>query len=190
MAENATDGRHERRNRGRQQALETAAQIFSEGGLVQTMAFLAERTGISERTLFRYFTSQDQLIEAVTDYLIPHIAPYFSTEAVDGNLEHRLRALVNLRLEYVRKYSSMIRTLETHSARFNQASEIRRARDILLDNQYQAWLGEDRQKMSNEIYAVTKSLIELRSLDAMNEELGQKTAQAVGDAILHLINKG
>ncbi len=190
MVENATDGRHERRNRGRQQALETAAQIFSEGGQVQTMALLAERTGISERTLFRYFNSQDQLIEAVTDYLIPQIAPYFSTEPVEGNMEHRLRALVDLRLEYVRKHSAMIRTLETHSARFSQASEIRRARDILLNNQYQAWLGDDRKKMSDEIYAVTKSLIELRSLDVMNEDLGNRAAEAVSNAILHLINKG
>ncbi len=187
MPENKQDGRHERRSRGKQVAIETAAQIFVEGGSIPTMAYLAEKSGISERTLFRYFETQDKVIGAVTDYFIPHIASYFTTQPIEGNLEERIRGLVTLRLEYVQRFSGMIKTIESHSTRFTEASEIRKARDILLSNQFVSWLGEDGRNITKETLVLANSLIDLRNLDGFYSEMGTRTVEAVSSAILTLI---
>lgn len=182
------DGRRERRNQGRLRAIEAAAQMFSKGDLILTMSHLADRTGISERTLFRYFDSQDKLIESVADFLIPQIARFFSNQPIEGNLEQRIRGLIALRLEYVQGYSAMIRTLETHSPRFKEASEIRRGRDILLNDQFSAWLGDDANTIPTETYHIVQRLIDLRNLDALHSEIGENTLTVVGDAVLLLLN--
>jgi len=59
------DGRHERVERGKRAVYEALVELFNEGRYNPPIAEVAERAGVSEGTLFRYFGSFNELIAGV-----------------------------------------------------------------------------------------------------------------------------
>lgn len=183
-----SDGRHARRDRGKQVAIEAAIEIFREGGVIESMAQLAERSGISERTLFRYFTNQDGLIDAIAVYAFPQLAEYFTIEVPEGSLENRMRALVNLRIRHAQVAGPMARTLERFARQFSIAAELRRGREEFFHQQMMLWLGDDAQNLSDEVIALLDTLLDFSSLDKLLATLGPRTEHALHSAVMTLID--
>ena len=182
-----SDGRHARRDRGKQIALEATLEIFREGGVVESMAQLAERSGISERTLFRYFTNQDGLIDAVAGYVFPQMVQYFTMEVPDGTLQERIRALVELRIEYAQTSAPMARTVERFARQFSIAAELRRGRDAVFYEQLLKWLGDDASTLSEEVVVLIDTLLSFNSLDKILSTLGARSTNTVFDAVMTII---
>jgi AcrR family transcriptional regulator len=183
-----SDGRHARRDRGKQTVLETSLEIFREGGVIESMAHLAERSGVSERTLFRYFTNQDGLIDAVASYIFPQLVPFFTLQVPPGSLDERMRSLVELRVGHTQMSAPMARTLERFERQFSIASELRRARDDAFHEQLLTWLGDDAQDLDEESIALIDTLIGFNSLDKLLAKIGPKTADAVHHAVMTIIS--
>ncbi len=183
------DGRHARKDRGIQVAVETTLEIFREGGVVQSMAQLAERSGISERTLFRYFTNQDGLIDAVAKHIFPQMADFFTMNPPEGTLENRMKALVELRVRHARVFAPMARTVERFSQQFSIASELRRGRDELFSHQLWAWLGEEAESLSEETVCLLDSLLDFNSVDKLLPKLNDRTSSVLYQAVLTLIGR-
>lgn len=183
-----SDGRHARRDRGKQAALEAAAQIFRDGGVIESMAQLAEKSGISERTLFRYFTNQDGLIDAVAKYMFPRLTPYFTIVVPDLPLDERMRALVDLRVGHTQIAAPMARTIERYARQFSIAAELRSGRDAIFHEQLLRWLGDDAHNLSEEVIAMIETIIDFNSLDRLLATLGPRTNDAVHTAVMRLIN--
>jgi AcrR family transcriptional regulator len=59
-----TDGRRARRAANRQAAVAALVELYREGRFTPTAAEIAERAGLSARSLFRYFEDYDDLSEA------------------------------------------------------------------------------------------------------------------------------
>ena len=184
----SSDGRHARRDRGKQAALEAAVQIFRDGGVIESMAHLAEQSGISERTLFRYFTNQDGLIDAVATHIFPQLTEYFTVIVPDLPLDERMRALVDLRIGHAQIAAPMARTVERYSRQFSIAAELRRGRDAMFHEQLLRWLGEDASKLNDDVIALIDTLIDFNSLDKLLSTLGPRTNAAVHKALMSLIN--
>lgn len=182
-----SDGRHARRDRGKQVALEACLDIFREGGVIESMAHLAERSGISERTLFRYFTNQDGLIDAVASYIFPQLVPFFTLEVPPGSLDERMRALVELRVGHTQTSAPMAQTLNRFERQFSIAAELRRGRDAAFHEQLLTWLGEDAQHLDEESIALIDTLIGFNSLDKLLATIGPKTASTVHHAVMTII---
>lgn len=182
-----SDGRHARRDRGKQVAIEAAIEIFREGGVIESMAQLAERSGISERTLFRYFTNQDGLIDAVANYAFPQLAEYFTIEPPAGSLEDRMRALVNLRIRHAQVAGPMARTLERFARQFSIAAELRRGREEFFHQQMLIWLGDDAHGLSDEVIALLDTLLDFSSLDKLIATLGDRTEVTLHGAVMKIL---
>ena len=58
------DGRRLRRDQNRRAVLEALVDLFGEGAYTPSMAEIAERAGLSPRSLFRYFDDADDLRRA------------------------------------------------------------------------------------------------------------------------------
>ena len=79
MAELATslDGRRARRIANRDAVLEALLELLSSGHLTPSAAEIAERAGVSERSLFRYFDDlPDLLLSAVARFNERHVADF------------------------------------------------------------------------------------------------------------------
>lgn len=61
------DGRHRRRVENLEAVVEATLELMSDNGALPTVAEVAERAGISQRSVFRYFDDVDQLTRAAVD---------------------------------------------------------------------------------------------------------------------------
>lgn len=57
----AIDGRRARRDRNRDTVVEALLDLYREGNLAPTVAEVAERSGVSHRSVFRYFEDLEEL---------------------------------------------------------------------------------------------------------------------------------
>src|ERR1700689_2883238 len=95
-ADPAGDGRRLRRDRNREAVVDALLDLYSEGNLRPSTAEIAERAGISPRSLFRYFEGAAALAgEAVTGHLGRAIPPLPLGLRADAPFEDRVSALVD-----------------------------------------------------------------------------------------------
>jgi len=93
-----TDGRRLRRATNREAVVDALLDLYREGSLRPGTDEIAERAGISPRSLFRYFEDTDDLVgEAITRQLA-RAMPIVQVDAEPGDpFADRVRALVDQR---------------------------------------------------------------------------------------------
>jgi AcrR family transcriptional regulator len=98
VAEVETDGRRLRRAMNREAVVDALLDLYREGSLRPGTDEIAERAGISPRSLFRYFEDTDDLVgEAITRQLARAL-PIVQVDAhADDPFADRVRALVDQR---------------------------------------------------------------------------------------------
>lgn len=94
-----SDGRRLRRSRNRETVVDALLALYSEGNLDPSAADVAERSGLSPRSLFRYFTDVDDLARAAIDRQYAILLPMALIELdTDAPLEERAASLVERRV--------------------------------------------------------------------------------------------
>lgn len=98
--------------------LEAAIEIFTEKGYSATSTHeIAKRAGVAEGTIFRHYkTKKDLLLSIVSPTLTKIVAPFFAKEFIKqvfngtySTYEQFLRALIQNRFEFARKFSPALR---------------------------------------------------------------------------------
>jgi len=82
MSEEASDGRRERRERNRQAVLDAAPALVDEGRGGPTVEQVTERSGLSQRSTFRYFDGLDDLHRAVVQRKLELAGPLLAFDPV------------------------------------------------------------------------------------------------------------
>jgi TetR/AcrR family transcriptional regulator, regulator of autoinduction and epiphytic fitness len=94
-----TDGRTARRNRNRQAMLDAVLELFTEGDLSPSPEAIAQRSGVSLRSVYRFVSDTDDLVRAAIDRHLERVGPLFVFEPVgEGPFEERVQMLVDARL--------------------------------------------------------------------------------------------
>jgi AcrR family transcriptional regulator len=97
--ETTHDLRHARRERGVNAVLETALEIFMDGNERPTATEIARRAGVSTSSLFRYFSSIDDLRAQVAERYMEEHQDVLEPHPPDGaDYQERLRLFVDLRI--------------------------------------------------------------------------------------------
>ncbi|HEX4906581.1 MAG TPA: TetR/AcrR family transcriptional regulator [Acidimicrobiales bacterium] len=100
MTTTEVDGRRLRRERNREAVIDALVQLFDEGSYQPTTDEIAERAGLSPRSLFRYFDDIDDLNRAAVERELARAQPMLevgvsadapTADKIDGILEARLR---------------------------------------------------------------------------------------------------
>ena len=93
------DGRTARRDRNRDAVLDALIELFGEDAVYPAPAEVAERSGVSLRSVYRYFEDMEALARAAMARHLDRIQPMFAIEDVgQGSLDARIRRLVAQRL--------------------------------------------------------------------------------------------
>jgi TetR/AcrR family transcriptional regulator, regulator of autoinduction and epiphytic fitness len=71
-AERATDGRTARRDRNRDAVIAAVLAAFAEGEAFPTIRSIADRSGVSLRSVHRYFDDSDEVVCAAIDAFLEH----------------------------------------------------------------------------------------------------------------------
>jgi AcrR family transcriptional regulator len=75
------DGRNLRRDRNRDAVVTALLELYREGNLGPSADGIAERAGISVRSLFRYFEDVEGLVRAAIARQQAHLAPLYALDA-------------------------------------------------------------------------------------------------------------
>jgi AcrR family transcriptional regulator len=98
-SDGSTDGRTMRRTRNRTAVISALLEMIREGNLHPGAAEIAERAGVSHRSIFRYFDDLNDLVRTAIDQAFRDAQPLSSIrELGSGDFDERVAALVDTRL--------------------------------------------------------------------------------------------
>ncbi len=93
------DGRTLRRTRNRTAVIDALLEIIREGNLRPGASEIADRAGVSHRSIFRYFDDLDDLVLTAIDQAFQEAGPLAGIPDIgSGSLDERIANLVDARL--------------------------------------------------------------------------------------------
>ena len=95
----ASDGRIALRLRNRERVIEALIELVDEGDISPSMDAIVDRSGVSERSIFRYFTDLTDLSLSAVRAVVARAAPLHVIDDIgEGPLEHRIEQIIAARL--------------------------------------------------------------------------------------------
>jgi AcrR family transcriptional regulator len=124
------DGRRQRRAGNRDAVLHALVELFGEGRYQPSTVEIAERAGISPRSLFRYFDDQDDLVRAAVDQSLAEARPLFDVDIDPGApTDEKVDAIVASRLRLFEAIAPAARAARISAHRHEVlASQVRDSR--------------------------------------------------------------
>ena len=143
-AEQRADGRRLRRQRGRLAAIDALIDLVLEGSGPPSAGAVAERAGVSQASLFRYFATLDDLRqEAIGRYFQRFDGLIAIPDIGEGSLEHRIGAFVAARDRFHQASAPMARLIRRHSPEVPDLAEsLERLRSTFTDQVAQQFAPE------------------------------------------------
>lgn len=119
-----TDGRVARRERNIDAVLDVVLEMFAEEWLFPTMEQAASRSGLSLRSLYRYFADPGELLEATIRRNRERAAPVAHLHKIgEGMLAARIDAFVAMRLRLYDMIGPVYRATLAHAHRLPRISD-------------------------------------------------------------------
>ncbi|MCU1352893.1 MAG: transcriptional regulator, TetR family, partial [Acidimicrobiales bacterium] len=117
------DGRRLRPERNRLAEVDAILQLLDEGHVDPAAALVAERAGVSVRSVFRYFEDLDSLAMAAVERQIERVGHLYEPPDPDGSLTERVEALLVQR----RRLFEAVAPVRRHALRRAHAQPAMRA---------------------------------------------------------------
>lgn len=96
----SVDGRRARRDQNRERVVDALLEIYRDGDLQPSVAAVAERSGVSHRSVFRYFDDLDELYRVAVERQYRSLLDYLHLENIgEGPLNDRIEQIVERRLD-------------------------------------------------------------------------------------------
>jgi len=108
--EPVVDGRTARRDRNRDAVLDAALELFSEGTLTPSATAVAARSGVSLRSVYRYYEDLEELVRASIARSVERNQHLFVMEGVgEGSLDERIDRFVAHRSKLYEEMAGLAR---------------------------------------------------------------------------------
>lgn len=178
----SVDGRVARRQRNVDAVLDVVIEMFAEDSLFPSMEQVAQRSGLSLRSLYRYFADPEALHEAAVRHHRERIEPIAHLTAIgQGPLDHRIRAFVEMRMAVYEEAAAAYRATVHNSGRNSRVrGQLARARDDLrmqLERQFAPELRELRAADRDAVTAVGDVLTQLDAIDTLRRHRQMSVAE-------------
>jgi TetR/AcrR family transcriptional regulator of autoinduction and epiphytic fitness len=124
------DGRNMRRRRNRDAVITALIDLIREGDLSPTVAKIADRAGVSHRSIFRYFDDLEDMARTAIETELRDAAPFATIpNAGEGTLEHRIDEIVKRQLTSLKRLHALGRVARSRSI---QLPEIDRTLSMII----------------------------------------------------------
>lgn len=177
-----TDGRTARRDRNRNEVVEAALALVDEGVTDPSIDELTERSGLSARSIFRYFEGLDDLRRAVIRRHFERLQPMLdSVDAGDGSLDTRIKRFVESRIKFNEGIASAARTAQMRAPFAPVIAEdiqyYRRVLDASVRRHFAPELKTRPKAEADDLTAVVDVLVSFDGWDLMARDHGRSRAQ-------------
>lgn len=167
-----TDGRRARRERGRVAVIDAMFELLQEGKVPPAVELIAERSGVSVASIFRYFQGIDDLQFQTFQRFRERFEPLVRT-SVDGDLAARTNAFVQSRLDLYEQAGAImavgrLRALE-HEPLVEASAQMRGVLADQVRTTFAAETAGSSPARSADLVAVLDALTSLESWDVMRK---------------------
>ena len=105
------DGRTARRQRNKDAVLDALIELANEGNDEPPIEVIAERAGVSYRSVYRYFDDRTDLMLSAIARVMGDLWPIFDVEHLgEGPLDARIDRLISVRLDAYRRLAPLTRS--------------------------------------------------------------------------------
>jgi AcrR family transcriptional regulator len=174
-----------RAERSRSAVIDAVLALYDEGIARPSAAEIAERAGVSERSVFRHFADLESLAAEAIDRQFGRVAPFFEPPSPDGTLEERIAALVDQRVRLyermanlARSASALARVSPTMAAAVDQRRTMLREQ---VGTQFEPELEGLPNRDRRLLHAALDAAVSIEALDYL------RTAGAVGPRDLRVV---
>jgi AcrR family transcriptional regulator len=189
------DGRNLRRDRNRDTVVTALLELYREGNLGPSASEIAERAGISARSVFRYFDDAEAMVRAAIARQQKHLAPLYALDVpAEAPLAERVERFVAARvrlLEGMGEVGRVARGLVTRQPLI--LAELARIRGTLrrqVADVFAPELAGRGRADERATLAAADVVTSWESYDLMRNDQGLTAAQAreaMGAALLRLL---
>ena len=114
------DGRTARKDKNRLAVLDAVLELFTEGDLIPQPEAIAQRSGVSLRSVYRFLGDMRDLVHAAIERHLERVGPLFALEPIgEGPFDERVEEFVAARL---RLYQAIAPTARAAQARTRMRS--------------------------------------------------------------------
>lgn len=171
------DGRRARRHRNTDAVLDAVHELFVEGHLEPTVEDVAVRSGVSLRSVYRYFPDRDQLLQAALARRMQVAEPFFHIDAIgEGSLEERIERFADHRIDLYDKMAPTARAALSVAAGAPVIAEVARRRRRQLTEQAQQHFAEELAALpedeAHDVLAALDMLCQFESVEGLRVERG------------------
>lgn len=105
------DGRRARRDRNSEAVIRACWELFAEGEMYPSAQQVAERSGVSLRSVFRHFQNLEALVATAAEaYYREHVAEYEPPiVGREASVESRIEAMIEFRLQMYARTGTVMR---------------------------------------------------------------------------------
>lgn len=181
------DGRAARRERNINAVLDTVLEMFAEDALFPTMEQVATRSGLSLRSLYRYFADPAELLEAAISHA-EELASELSQlpASVGATLDQRIDDFVAMRLGLYETAGPIYRATTANAERHDRVREVRAKNRDRMREQFEAQFAPELQAMTSPnrkaAIAMGDVATQMQSIDYLLRHRGLSPAE-VGRAL-------
>ena len=173
----AADGRTARRDRNRDAVLDAVLDLFAEDALAPSAIQVAERSGVSLRSVYRYFDDTDELVRAAIERNLVRVRPLFVIDGLgEGWLEDRTRRIVDSRLELHERVGPLMRATLLHAGEHEllaaRLATVRRLLREQTEDMFAPELGAMGVGPRREVAAAVDLLLGFESIEQLRKVRG------------------
>ncbi|HKY65240.1 MAG TPA: TetR/AcrR family transcriptional regulator [Acidimicrobiales bacterium] len=183
----STDGRNQRRDRNRDAVVSALLELYREGDTGPSAEQIAQRAGISARSLFRYFDDVDALVRTAIARQQQHLAPLYALDAPpDLPVGERIERFVAARVRLLQGMGEVGRVARTLAARqpliLAELARIRHALRVQLTETFAPELDALAADERRRTLAAADVVVSWEAYDLMHNDQGLP-ADEVGPAM-------
>ncbi|MEO7397723.1 MAG: TetR/AcrR family transcriptional regulator [Ilumatobacteraceae bacterium] len=190
------DGRHNRRVRNKIAVIDAYLDLIAEGSERPSVAEVAHRSGVSHRSVFRYFADKDDLARTSIDRQIMRVRPHLQLELTPrAPLADRVEHLLVRRFELYDVLGPVARLMRVLSAENPeigmQLTSNRETAREQIRALFRPELDRLNQRHAENVLAVIDVLCSFESADLFSHDLRfsqNRSIDAIKPAVISLLN--
>jgi len=181
------DGRHARRERNRIAVLDAVIELFATNTLIPSVDEVAKRSGLSLRSVYRYYEDLGALLHAAIERSMEKAAPLLRIDGIGtGPLDQRIGAFVDARLRLHERTASSFRATIHHSSHNKPMADAlvtaRRALRAQLERQFEPELSRLDPVPRMRLVRAADVLTRFEAIEALR--IGDSLSKAETKAVL------
>jgi AcrR family transcriptional regulator len=182
-ADDQTDGRTARRDRNREAVLDAVLELFREDDMTPSPADVAARSGLSTRSVQRYFEDMDTLVRAALARHLEKVGPLYAIPDLGvGPRDERIERMILGRLRLYDAVAPMVRAAMVRIRSNPLIRERLATARIQLRGQIAAMFAPEIDALSPDVgrdaLDAIDALLGFDSLELLRAGLGRSEAEA------------